>query len=121
MSRIEISSYCMKDIEFFWIADVIEKIAHDRSFNPSTFEEHVLRDISFIVPDIWEESIRYEDIAEVPHVRIVKACICFIRQACRNNILDIKIENFEDMDRISLGIYRYLNDHSIENIKFSTL
>ena len=81
----------------------------------------MLRDISFIVPDIWEESIRYEDIAEVPHVRIVKACICFIRQASRNNILDIKIENFEDMDRISLGIYRYLNDHSIENIKFSTI
>ena len=121
MSRIEISSYCMKDIEFFWIADVIEKIAHDRSFNPSTFEEHVLRDISFIVPDIWEESIRYEDIAEVPHVRIVKACICFIRQACRNNILDIKIENFEDMDMISCGIYKYINEKKIENIKFSTI
>ena len=121
VSRIEISSYCMKDIEFFWIADVIEKIAHDRSFNPSAFEEHVLRDISFIVPDIWEESIRYEDIAEVPQVRVVKACICFIRQACRNNILDIKIENFEDMDMISCGIYKYINEKKIEKIKFSTL
>lgn len=121
MSRIEVSSYCIKDVEFFWIADVIESIAHDSSFNPSIFEEHVLRDISCIVPSIWEENIKCDDTIALAQVRIVKACISFIRQASRNEILDIKVENFKDMDKISLGIYKYINEKKIENIKFSTL
>ena len=119
MNRLTIRSYCMKNIDFFWITDVIEGIIEDKSFNPSAFEEYILRDISFILPHIWEEHIKYDDISPVPPVRIVKACINFIIKASKDHCLDITIENFEDMDKTSGAIYEYICKLNLENITYS--
>lgn len=118
IESVEITTYCIKNVDFFWISEIIEHISNHRGFRASEFDEYVLRDLAYIVPNVWEGHIHYEDIDQIPTVRIVKAFISFLKQFCKTNMLNINIANFEDMDAISQNVYKYITDLNIENIKF---
>lgn len=117
LENVEITTYCMKNVDFFWIAEVVEKISNHKNFRTSEFESYVLRDLMYIVPNIVDENMSNEDIPQVPAVRIIKACISFLRQFCKNNLIDINIINFSDMDAMSYNIYKYIADLNIQNVK----
>lgn len=120
LETIEINTYCIQGVDYFWISEVIENISKYDNFKFLMFNEYILKDLAYIVPNISEENISYQDIKEVPNVRIVKAFLLFLKQVCKNNLLTINIKNFKDMDLISHNIYKYLCELKLKNLKMET-
>lgn len=120
LDTIEINTYCIQGVDYFWISEVIENISKYDNFKFLIFNEYILKDLAYIVPNISEENISYQDIKQVPNVRIVKAFVLFLKQVCKNNILTINIKNFKDMDLISHNIYKYLCELKLKNLKMET-
>lgn len=120
LEPIEITTYCIQSVDYFWISEVIENISKYDNFKFLIFNEYILKDLAYIVPNISEENISYQDIKQVPNVRIVKAFVLFLKQVCKNNLLIINIKNFKDMDLISHNIYKYLCELKLKNLKMET-
>lgn len=120
LEPIEITTYCIQGVDYFWISEVIENISKYDNFKFLIFNEYILKDLAYIVPNISEENISYQDIKQVPNVRIVKAFVLFLKQVCKNNLLTINIKNFKDMDLISHNIYKYLCEFKLKNLKMET-
>lgn len=120
LETIEINTYCIQGVDYFWISEVIENISKYDNFKFLIFNEYILKDLAYIVPNISEENISYQDIKQVPNVRIVKAFVLFLKQVCKNNLLTINIKNFKDMDLISHNIYKYLCELKLKNLKMET-
>lgn len=120
LEPIEITTYCIQGVDYFWISEVIENISKYDNFKFLIFNEYILKDLAYIVPNISEENISYQDIKQVPNVRIVKAFVLFLKQVCKNNLLTINIKNFKDMDLISHNIYKYLCELKLKNLKMET-
>ncbi len=111
---LEIKSRCMKGIEFFWIANLIEALL--KKANQKYLMElnpNYIFDLSYIQNELllsYEKHVSKEhrEIGHVPAVRIVNAFIKFLSHASSIYILDIYIANFKDIDAPSLSVLKYI-------------
>lgn len=119
-TSLSIDTFCLKEIPFFWISDVIGKIvkaigSEEKliSFNSSYISD--LASIQSKVLLIGEKNIQV--IENVPAVRIINAYCEFLKCICELHKLQIKILNYDDMDSLSKGAFQYIENSRIEELE----
>lgn len=117
---LSIDTFCLKEISFFWISDVIGKIvvAIDSKQKLTSFDSSYISDLASIQNKILlvsEENIKVSE--TVPRVRIINAFCEFLKNVCELHQLQIKILNYDDMDSISKDAFRYIENSRIEDLK----
>ncbi|WP_291634304.1 BTAD domain-containing putative transcriptional regulator [Clostridium sp.] len=119
---LHIDTFCLKEIPFFWISDVIGKIVGAigskqklMSFNPSYISD--LASIQNKVLLISEENLKV--LETVPTVRIINAFYEFLKCVCELHQLQIKILNYGDMDSLSKDAFRYIENSRIEGLEIT--
>lgn len=121
-SRIKIISNCMKNIEYFWIADVVGKIVNvvDTDLIKKLSKKELL-DLGYIQRDILKycsengnNIVEYKQ--EVMGVCIVNSFIKLLTTICKDKILDIIILNSQEIDEISANVLKYLKRIEIEGL-----
>jgi DNA-binding SARP family transcriptional activator len=120
--KIQITSRCLQDVEYFWVADVINEIMKkaDKKYMLRLDKKYVL-DLSFIQNELLLDYEKYvspehESIAYVPSVRIINAFCKFLHYASEIYDIDIKVLNIEAIDTISLNILKHIEQSKIENL-----
>ncbi len=121
-AEIRIVSDCIKNIQYFWIADVIGKLAALEKGNCiKKLSDKELLDLAYIQSDILnyfdkEVSALKDYGKDIMNVRIVNAFIKLLNLICSEHCLTIIILNIGDMDDTSLNILKYLKRIQIESL-----
>lgn len=119
---IKIVSDCIKNITFFWMSDVIDKMMKiiDLDYIQQLSEQEILSlgciqaNLLSICGDISES---YSCNASIRDVSIVNAFIKLLTIVCRNHKLTILILNSQDLDAISVNVVQYLKRIQIEGLE----
>jgi len=121
-SDINIISYCIKNVEYFWMSDVIGKIINigiDDSIKQ--LNQKQLMDLGYIQSDILKfcnEDIDIVDYKrEVIDVRIINSFVKLLETVCNERSITISILNKSDMDGISANVVEYLKRIQIERLR----
>lgn len=122
-SYTKIISDCIKNIEYFWIADVVGKII--AALGPdymNQLSEKELLDLAYVQSDILNYcGDKFELIKDYGRdtmsVCIINAFIKLLRIICSRQELTIIIQNSIDMDDTSLNVLKYLKRIKIEGLK----
>ena len=121
-SDIYIISYCIKNVEYFWMSDVIGKIVTlgvDNCINQLNNKQ--LMDLGYIQSDILKfcnEDINIVDYkTEVIDVRIINSFIKLLQTVCNERSMNITIFNSSDMDEISANVVDYLKRIQIGGLR----
>lgn len=119
---LKIVTDCMKNVEYFWISDVIGKLVAviDGEYINQLSEKELL-DLGYIQSDILsycseKENLVYEYKREVMSVCIINAFIKLLNNICQNQNLTIIILNSSDMDEVSANVLKYLRRTQIEGL-----
>ncbi|MGD9569571.1 MAG: BTAD domain-containing putative transcriptional regulator [Sedimentibacter sp.] len=113
-TKIKIQSVCMKNIEYFWIADVIDKLIKvvDSDIIKSMSKKELL-DLGYIQSNMlkfcneqWELIQEYK--REVMGVCIINAFINLLNNICIKHNLTIIILNSINIDEVSSNVLEYL-------------
>lgn len=121
---LRIVSDCIKDIEYFWIADVVGKIINAIDSDCiNQLDEKELLDLGYIQNDILrycdeKDNLAQEYEREVISVNIINAFIKLLKCTCENYRLKIIILNSSSMDDISINVLNYLGRSNIEGLTF---
>ena len=123
VSYTKIISDCIKNIEYFWIADVVGKII--AALGPdymNQLSEKELLDLAYVQSDILNYyGDKFELVKDYGRdtmsVCIINAFIKLLRIICSKQELTIIIQNSIDMDDISLNVLKYLKRIKIEGLK----
>jgi len=123
VSYTKIISDCIKNIEYFWIADVVGKII--AVLGPdymNQLSEKELLDLAYVQSDILNYyGDKFELVKDYGRdtmsVCIINAFIKLLRIICSKQELTIIIQNSIDMDDISLNVLKYLKRLKIEGLK----
>ncbi|NLK63865.1 MAG: hypothetical protein GX289_02095 [Tissierellia bacterium] len=121
ISDIKIISYCIKNVDYFWISDVIGKIV-DLGIDDciKKLSEKQLIDLGYIQSDIlkfYTEEIDMLDYKrEVMDVRIINAFVKLLEAVCNERSTTIIILNKTDMDEISANVVEYLRKIRIKGL-----
>ena len=121
-SDIKIVSDCIKNIEYFWISDVVGKIATVMGSDYiNQLNKKELLDLSYIQNDILNYYSNKTDLVqefkrETIGVCIINAFIKLLNIICKNNRLTIIILNSTDMDDISVNVLKYIKRIQIEGL-----
>lgn len=121
-SDVKIVSDCIKNIEYFWISDVVGKIAgYMGSDYISQLNEKELSGLAYIQSDILYYYDKEIDLAqeykrETMGVCIINAFIKLLNIVCDKHRLTIIILNSSDMDDISYNVLKYLRRIQIEDL-----
>lgn len=123
-NNLKIVSFCINNIEYFWIADVVGKIIE--SINQDCIvqlDQKEILDLGCIQSNILKYSkeketsiLEYE--REVISVNIINAFIKLLKCVCKTYNLKIIILNSSSMDDISISVLNYLQNSNIENLTF---
>jgi hypothetical protein len=120
--RLMIETRCMKDIDFFWVADVVNALLQkaDRSYLLELDANYIL-DLSYIQNELlllYERSVSLEhrEIGTVPTVRIVNAFVKFLNHACQIYQIHIHINNYSEMDSLSMTVLKHIKVCAIDNL-----
>lgn len=115
-NEIGIQTICIKDVKYFWMADVSGKLFNYKHLEcDKRLNENMIHALSYIQPDILAE-IKIEDNIEVPDVQIVSAFIHLILSICKDYRLTIFVSGIEDMDCVSAGVLKYLKSSNIKEL-----
>ena len=123
VSVIEIISDCIKNVDYFWISDVVGKIiAAVGTDYLNQLSEKELLDLAYIQCDIlYYCDDKFEHIKDYGRdtmsVCIINAFIKLLRIVCSKQELTIIILNNTDMDDTSLNVLKYLKRIKIEGLK----
>jgi len=119
-TSLSIDTYCLKEIPFFWMSDVIGKIVRATgneqkliSLNSSYISD--LASIQSKVLLIGEENIQV--LENVPAVRVINAFCELLKCVCELHKLQIIISNYDDMDSLSKGAFKYIENSRIEELE----
>jgi len=122
-SDIKIVSDCMKNIDYFWISNVIGKITTvvDKAYINKLTKKEIL-DLGYIQSDILSclnEKLDFETEyrREVMGVSIINAFIKLLTYVCYKQSVKIIILNSADMDEVSSNVLKYLKRNQIEGLK----
>lgn len=122
-SDIKIVSDCMKNIDYFWISNVIGKITSvvDKDYLKQLSKKELL-DLGVIQSDILSCLNEELDLIaickrEVMGVSIINAFIKFLTHASHKQSITIVILNSADMDEVSSNVLKYLKRNQIEGLK----
>ncbi len=121
-SDVKIVSDCIKNIEYFWISDVVGKIATIMGSDYiNQLSEKELLDLAYIQNDIlnyYSKEINFvqEYRRETIGVCIINAFIKLLTIICNKHRLTIIILNSSDMDDISINVLKYLRRIQIEGL-----
>jgi DNA-binding SARP family transcriptional activator len=121
-SEIKILSDCIKNIDYFWMSNVVGEIttAVDKS-NINKLSKREILDLGYIQSDILncldEELDFYTEYKrEVTGVSIVNAFIKLLTQVSHKQSITIVILNSEDMDEVSSNVLKYLVRNKIDGL-----
>jgi len=121
-SEIKILSDCIKNIDYFWMSNVVGEIttAVDKSHINKLSKREIL-DLGYIQSDILncldEELDFYTEYnREVTGVSIVNAFIKLLTQVSHKQSITIVILNSEDMDEVSSNVLKYLVRNKIDGL-----
>jgi DNA-binding SARP family transcriptional activator len=119
---LNLSICCMKNVEYFWVAEVIDQILKkiDVSYICLLDRKYIL-DLGYIQREILrclEDSEEGMEIysTKVPSVRIANAFIKLIMHIISKYTLCIEILNPEDLDTISASMIEYLQRVNMEGL-----
>jgi DNA-binding SARP family transcriptional activator len=120
--KLTIKTRCMKNIDFFWVADVINALLQkaDRNYLMELHANYIL-DLSYIQNELllqYERSVSLEhrEVGKVPAVRIVNAFVKFLNHASQIYDINIHIGNYNEMDPLSIAVLKHIETSSIDNI-----
>lgn len=110
---IKIVSYCIKNVEYFWMAEVIGKIIDLGVDNCiERLSQKQLMDLSYIQSEILKFCNEKVDIIdykrEIISVCIISSFIKLLEAVCHERNLTIIILNYADIDEISANVVEYL-------------
>ncbi len=123
-SDIKIFSDCMKNIDYFWISNVIGKITTvvEKAYLKQLSKKELL-DLSVIQSDILSCLNLDEELdliatckREVMGVSIINAFIKLLTHVSHNQSVTIVILNSADMDEVSSNVLKYLKRNKIEGL-----
>ncbi len=121
---IEITSRCLKGIEYFWAANVIHEILNVADVKYMLeLDRSYIADLGYIQNELLILYRKYiSDIAEnttqVPPVRIINAFIQFMRHAAFVYDIDVRIIDHQDMDIISADILKHIGEIKPSGLRF---
>lgn len=123
-SKVKITSRCMKNIDYFWISDVVGKIA-------DMADEHTINNLSvkeiMDLGHIQENIMKYVSVKtdhesehkrEVMSVCIVNAFVKLIESFAKGRDVEILILNFKNIDEVSASVVEYLKSKEIHGLNF---
>ena len=123
-SDIKILSDCIKNIDYFWISNVIGKIitVADKAYLNQLSKKELL-DLSVIQSDILSCLDLNEELdliatckREVMGVSIINAFIKLLTNVSHKQSITIVILNSADMDEVSSNMLKYLKRNQIEGL-----
>jgi DNA-binding SARP family transcriptional activator len=119
---INIISYCIKNVEYFWMSYVIGKIINLGFDNCiKQLNRKQLMDLGYIQSDILKfcnediNSLDYK--TEVIDVGIINSFVKLLEAACNERNIVITILNKSDIDEISANVVEYLKRIQIKGLK----
>ena len=117
---LSIETFCLKEIPFFWISDVIGKIVEAISSSEKllSFNTSYISDLASIqnkVLLISEENLKVME--NIPSVRVINAFCEFLKCVCELHQLQILIFKCDDMDSLSKDAFRYIKNSRIEDLR----
>jgi len=116
---INISSFCLKEIPFFWIADTVGKIVDGIGDQRILVLEGIyagdLASIQNKILLLSDEKIHIAD--SVPSVRIINAFCELLRCVASKYNLTISIDNVQNIDNVSKDALQYIENCSIADLK----
>lgn len=119
---IKINSYCMKNVDYFWMSDVIGKIVNlDIKNCIKQLNQKQLIDLGYIQSDILKycnEDTVVDYKSELVEVCIINSFVKLLEAICNERKLTITIINKSDMDEISEKVVEYLKAIQVERLKF---
>ena len=119
---INIISYCIKNVKYFWMSDVIGKIVN-LGFRDciQQLNQNQLTDLGYIQSDILEflkEDIDLVDYKkEIIDVRIINSFVKLLEVICNERNMTITILNKSDIDETSANVVEYLKRIQIEGLR----
>ncbi|MEL7647524.1 MAG: BTAD domain-containing putative transcriptional regulator [Sedimentibacter sp.] len=122
--RIRIVSRCLKGVDYFWISDVVGKIADiadEKTINSLTRKElldlcHIQGNIlKFTGNKVDHES---EHKREVLGVCIINAFVKLLENFCRGKNVTVVVLNQKNMDEVSSHVLEYLKSTHIQGLDF---
>ncbi|WP_205666559.1 AfsR/SARP family transcriptional regulator [Aminipila luticellarii] len=113
---IQIQTICIKDIQYFWMADVVGKlVGQKRVMCEKVLNENMINALGYIQPAVFND-VQTEKNMEIPDVQIVNAFIHLILNICEEHKLEIFITEMENMDSVSVGVLKYLKNSGISKL-----
>jgi hypothetical protein len=104
------------------VADVVNALLQkaDRSYLLELDANYIL-DLSYIQNELlllYERSVSLEhrEIGTVPTVRIVNAFVKFLNHACQIYQIHIHINNYSEMDSLSMTVLKHIKACAIDNL-----
>ncbi len=119
---VKITSDCMKNIEYFWLSDVIGKLTKniDEEIIHRLSKKELL-DLGYIQSDVLQYceqwNLLQEYNREVKDVCIINAFIKLLNNICLKQNLTILITNAKDMDETSANVLEYIKRLQIAGLK----
>jgi len=126
-SDIKIVSYCIKNVDYFWMSDVIGKIVNAGVDDCiSKLSQKQLMDLSYIQSDILKFCNKPIDIIhdykrEVIDVCIINSFVKLLETVCHEKSVTITILNNEDIDKISASVVEYLRKIHIKGLNIDDI
>jgi len=120
-TNLKIVSYCIKNVEYFWMADVIDKIIDSGVEDCiQQLSKKQLLDLSSIQSSISKFCNDNIDIInnrrEIMDVCIINSFIKLVEAVCRKRNVTIVILNYCDIDEISANVVEYLRKIKIKGL-----
>lgn len=117
---LKIVSYCIKNVKYFWMADIIGKIIDcDVEDCICQLSQKQLIDLSCIQSDVLKfcnEHISITHDYKINDVCIINSFIKLLETVCRERSMTILILNYGDIDEISANIVEYLRKIQIKGL-----
>lgn len=117
---LKIVSYCIKNVKYFWMADIIGKIIDcDVEDCICQLSQKQLIDLSCIQSDVLKfhnEHISIIHDYKINDVCIINSFIKLLETVCRERSMTILILNYGDIDEISANIVEYLRKIQIKGL-----
>ncbi len=122
-SKLSLTSYCIKNVEFFWISDVVGKIVKNTDLNCiEQLNENEIYALGRIQGDILNRLNKQKSVEDpykqdVMDVGIINAFIKLINCIGDKCSLTITILNSDHMDDTSAGVVEYLKSTKIKGLE----